>query len=37
MGSTVILLFPKDVIQWSAEMVAEKIIAMGENIGQVKN
>jgi phosphatidylserine decarboxylase len=37
MGSTVILLFPKDVIQWSAEMVAEKIIVMGENIGQVKN
>jgi phosphatidylserine decarboxylase len=37
MGSTVILLFPKDVIQWSAEMVAEKIIVMGEKIGTIKD
>ena len=37
MGSTVILLFPKDIMQWSAEMVAEKTIVMGEAIGSVKN
>ncbi len=35
MGSTVILLFPKDVMQWSAEMVAEKTIVMGESIARV--
>lgn len=37
MGSTVILLFPKDVIQWSEEMMAEKIIVMGESIGRVES
>lgn len=37
MGSTVILLFPKDVMQWSAEIVAEKGIVMGESIGSVKS
>ena len=36
MGSTVILLFPKDVMQWSAEMVTEKTIVMGESIARVK-
>ena len=36
MGSTVILLFPKDVMQWSAEMVADNKIIMGESIGSVK-
>jgi len=36
MGSTVILLFPKDVMQWSGDMVADKGIIMGENIGSVK-
>ena len=36
MGSTVILLFPKDAIQWSAEMKADKLIVMGEGIGHVK-
>jgi len=36
MGSTVILLFPKDVMQWSAKMVADKVIVMGENIGRVE-
>ena len=35
MGSTVILLFPKDVMQWSDEMVAEKTIIVGEGIGSV--
>jgi len=35
MGSTVILLFPKDVMQWSTEMVAKKAIVMGESIGSV--
>ncbi len=36
MGSTVILLFPKDVMQWSDEMMAEKTIIVGEGIGHVK-
>jgi len=36
MGSTVILLFPKDVMQWADEMGADKIIVMGERIGNVK-
>ena len=36
MGSTVILLFPKDVVQWSSEMVANKIIVMGKSIASVK-
>ena len=36
MGSTVILLFPKDVMQWSAEMVADKLIVMGEKIAHIK-
>jgi phosphatidylserine decarboxylase len=36
MGSTVILLFPKDVMKWSAEMVADNKIIMGESIGSVK-
>jgi len=35
MGSTVILLFPKDVMQWSAGMLADKAIVMGESIGSV--
>ncbi len=37
MGSTVILLFPIDVIQWSEEMIAEKVIVMGESIGRIKS
>ena len=36
MGSTVILLFAKDVMQWSAGMKADKEIIMGENIGSVR-
>jgi phosphatidylserine decarboxylase len=36
MGSTVILLFPKDVMQWSVDMVAERTIVLGESIGDVK-
>ena len=36
MGSTVILLFPKDVMQWSSEMVVDKGVIMGEEIGSVK-
>lgn len=36
MGSTVILLFPKDVMHWSAEIKAEKMIVLGENIAYVK-
>jgi len=36
MGSTVILLFAMDVMRWSAEMVADKEIIMGENIGSVE-
>jgi phosphatidylserine decarboxylase len=36
MGSTVILLFPKNVMQWSAGMKTEKTIVMGEKIGSVK-
>jgi len=35
MGSTVILLFPKDVMQWSAGMMMEKVIVMGEIVGSV--
>ena len=35
MGSTVILLFPKDVMRWSTEMIADKTIVMGEKIAQV--
>lgn len=36
MGSTVILLFPKGVMQWADGMVADKMIVMGENIGDVR-
>jgi phosphatidylserine decarboxylase len=36
MGSTVILLFPKDAMQWLDEMMAEKTIIVGEGIGHVK-
>jgi phosphatidylserine decarboxylase len=36
MGSTVILLFPKDTMQWSAEMKAEKVIVVGEEIAHIK-
>jgi phosphatidylserine decarboxylase len=36
MGSTVILLFPKDVMEWDAGMMAEKVIVMGGDIGSVK-
>jgi len=35
MGSTVILLFPKNVMHWSTKMVADKTIVMGEKIAQV--
>jgi len=35
MGSTVILLFPQNVIQWSADMVADKTIVMGEKMARV--
>jgi phosphatidylserine decarboxylase len=35
MGSTVILLFPKNVMHWSIKMVADKTIVMGEKIAQV--
>ena len=36
MGSTVILLFPKDVMEWADAMIADKVIVMGERIGGVK-
>ncbi|MCK5668686.1 MAG: phosphatidylserine decarboxylase, partial [Gammaproteobacteria bacterium] len=36
MGSTVILLFPKDVMEWADAMIADKVIVMGERIGCVK-
>jgi len=36
MGSSVILLFPKGVMQWTDGMVADKVIVMGENIGSVR-
>jgi phosphatidylserine decarboxylase len=36
MGSTLILLFPNDVMQWSSEIAANKGIVMGESIGSVK-
>ena len=36
MGSSVILLFPKGVMQWTDGMVADKVIVMGENIGNVR-
>ena len=36
MGSTVILLFPNDVMQWSSEIAANKGIVMGESIGSIK-
>ncbi len=35
MGSTVILLFPKNVMQWSAEMMAEKPVVIGQPIGSI--
>ncbi len=35
MGSTVILLFPKDVMQWSTDIVADKTIVMGEKIARI--
>lgn len=35
MGSTVILLFPKDVMRWSSNMVADKSIVLGENIASI--
>jgi len=37
MGSTVILLFPKDVMKWSADIVADKTIVMGEKIARVNS
>lgn len=33
LGSTVILLFPKDVIQWSDELGPESVLRMGQRIG----
>ena len=36
MGSTVILLFAKDIMEWASGMVAKKAIVMGERIGSVK-
>ena len=36
MGSTVILLFPNDVMQWTSEIAANKGIVMGESIGSIK-
>jgi len=35
MGSTVILLFPENVMKWADGMMADKMIVMGENIGNV--
>ena len=34
MGSTVILLFPKNTIEWTPEMVSGRIVRMGETIGR---
>lgn len=36
MGSTVILLFPKDTIKWKDSLVAGASIRMGENIGEIR-
>jgi len=36
MGSTVILLFPKDTMRWASGMVADKTIVMGENIANTE-
>ena len=36
MGSTVILLFPNDVMQWTSEIAANKGIVLGESIGSIK-
>ena len=37
MGSTVILLFPKDTIRWASGMVVDKTIVMGENIANTES
>ena len=34
MGSTVILLFPKDSIEWSADFVSGRTVRMGETLGR---
>ncbi len=36
MGSTVILLFPQDIMEWSDEIAADRGIVMGKEIGFVK-
>jgi phosphatidylserine decarboxylase len=35
MGSTVILLFPPDTVEWQANMVPGKTLRMGESIGRL--
>jgi phosphatidylserine decarboxylase len=35
MGSTVILLFPKDTVEWDQDMVSGRIVRMGETLGRL--
>ena len=37
MGSTVILLFQKSAVEWSANLAAEQAVTLGLNIGKVRN
>jgi phosphatidylserine decarboxylase len=34
MGSTVILLFPRDTIEWAPHLATGRIVRMGETIGR---
>ncbi|NOQ77890.1 MAG: phosphatidylserine decarboxylase, partial [Gammaproteobacteria bacterium] len=35
MGSTVVLLFAKDAIEWDSELYAEKPVQMGQLLGKI--
>ncbi len=34
MGSTIIVLFGKDMVQWDNEFTADKVVKLGERIGK---
>jgi phosphatidylserine decarboxylase len=36
MGSTIIVLFGKDAVQWAEDFSAEKPVKLGEKVGQVR-
>ena len=36
MGSTVILLFPKDTIEWSKELTASSVVKLGQRLATSK-